>query len=188
MLSAVFLIWMTLSEINLLEKIERGDFVSPSEADDHDNRMALAGSLNFAAFVFAIVTFCFWINRAYGNLSSIRPAGSLRFSPRWAVGWFFVPIMNLFRPYQVVNELYQVSNPAGVGSGLIGWWWGLWVIAALVGPSASSFFREQTVSDAILADWRSAIAEVLFVLCGVLALVIVHRITSWQDERELAQS
>ena len=30
----------------------------------------------------------------------------MTFTPGWIAGWFFVPIMNLFRPYEAVKELY----------------------------------------------------------------------------------
>lgn len=66
--------------------------------------------LQLAAYLISGVFFLIWIYRVHRNLPALgvrRP----RFSPRWAVGWFFVPILNLFRPYDVVRELWKESNP-----------------------------------------------------------------------------
>ena len=104
------------------------------------------------------------------------------------MGWFFVPIMNLFRPYQVMNELHKTSNLVSAGSPVVGWWWGLWIVAGVVGPRFSTFFQEQTVTDLILDNERGIASEAVLAVVAVLALMIVHRITSWQDEHATATS
>lgn len=53
-------------------------------------------------------------------------------SPGWAVGWYFVPFANLFKPLQAMKEIWLESNRAGTsyesrGSAILGWWWGLFV-------------------------------------------------------------
>jgi hypothetical protein len=35
----------------------------------------------------------------------------LKYSPGWAVGSFFVPILNIFRPYQIAQEIWKASDP-----------------------------------------------------------------------------
>jgi hypothetical protein len=54
--------------------------------------------------------FLLWTYRSYRHLSALSDR-DLRFSPGWAVGWFFAPIMNLFRPYQVMKEIWEESDP-----------------------------------------------------------------------------
>lgn len=57
------------------------------------------------------VCFLAWLHRAYGNLRSLG-ARQLDSSPGWAVVSFFIPILNLFRPYQIVRETWRHSHPA----------------------------------------------------------------------------
>ncbi len=57
-----------------------------------------------------IVFFLIWIYKAYKNLTPLR-AYHQEFSPGWAVGWWFIPFLNLVRPYQVVREVYNESDP-----------------------------------------------------------------------------
>lgn len=58
------------------------------------------GSLDSFIGIAIMVVFLCWVYRANYNCRQWGAAG-MRFTPGWSVGWFFVPIMNLFRPLQV---------------------------------------------------------------------------------------
>ena len=60
-------------------------------------------------YVASAVAFLMWQFRVSGN---IRRFGmpSQQFSPGWGVVTWFVPIVNLFLPYQVMAELWRGSN------------------------------------------------------------------------------
>jgi hypothetical protein len=47
-----------------------------------------------------------------------------RLSPGWAIGGFFVPVVNLWFPYWVAADLLPEGDPARP---TVGWWWGLWL-------------------------------------------------------------
>jgi Domain of unknown function (DUF4328) len=51
-------------------------------------------------------------------------------SPGFAVGSYFIPILNLFKPYQVMKEFYDVCR-AKTGS-LLGLWWAAHIISAIL--------------------------------------------------------
>ncbi|MGH3470091.1 MAG: DUF4328 domain-containing protein [Thermocrispum sp.] len=55
---------------------------------------------------------------------------------RWVFISWFVPILNLVVPREVVADVWAASKPAGTrrGSGLLGWWWACWLVgwAAIV--------------------------------------------------------
>jgi hypothetical protein len=64
-------------------------------------------------------------------------AGGTAITPGWAVGWFFVPLLNLFKPFDGIREAWQVS------AGSENWqavpvpaslrvWWGLWIAYSVV--------------------------------------------------------
>ena len=76
--------------------------------------------------------FLSWVYRKYSNLSRLK-VGGLRCKPDMAVGWFFVPVINLFMPYLIIKQLWQASDPEQELSKssdwrqlksprLIGWW------------------------------------------------------------------
>ena len=62
--------------------------------------------------VLAIVTgttFLLWIYRSNKNLRALS-GESMTFTPGWSVGWYFIPIVCLWKPYQVMKEIWNVSH------------------------------------------------------------------------------
>ncbi len=71
-----------------------------------------------------------WTHRANFNAHQLGVA-DMRFTPGWAVGWYFIPIAWFWKPYQVMREIWQASgSPASweqEGRSSLAWWWGLWI-------------------------------------------------------------
>jgi hypothetical protein len=91
----------------------------------------------------ATILFFFWLYRIQSNLIFLDNQ-NLEFTPGWAVGWFFIPIANLVKPYQVVREAWQASDPKTIGCEaatwsavssalLVGWWWAFHLAMAIGG-------------------------------------------------------
>ena len=60
------------------------------------------------------IVFLLWLHRCYVNLVELG-ARDLRFTPGWAVGYWFVPVLNLFRPKQILDELWRATAPVDRG-------------------------------------------------------------------------
>ena len=99
-------------------------------------RTALARAVQLIDVIGVGLLAVFWARRLYGNL---RPLGirELRFSEGWALGTSLVPVINLFRPKQIVNDIWRAGGPepqpadAWDGrpvSNLLSWWWFFWVV------------------------------------------------------------
>lgn len=131
--------------------------------------------LYLVAFALCVVSFCVWIHRLYRNLPALG-AAQLRFSPRWAVGGWFVPILNLWRPYQVMREIWQqtLAQPVGV----LGWWWAAWLISNFV---SNVSFRSNLSGGS--NDVLDAVRDILDAAAAILAILIVRRITAWERRR-----
>ena len=186
--AALLNISATFQEIELLQRIDV-DWrdVSPAEADASDARVLTTGLLSFTALVAAVTTFCFWIHRANRNLP-VLTHHFIRFSPGWSIGWFFIPIMNLFRPYQVMDEIYRQSHPRQAGSPLIGVWWGLWLAGGFAGQAAlRALFEDSDVATLIARDWLTITSDIVLIIAAIVVIVLIHRITSWQDGRGLQE-
>ena len=93
------------------------------------------GLTELLSLLCCVILFCMWVYRANANARALG-AEEMRFSPGWSVGWFFIPIANLFVPFQAVNEIYRASDPEHDGRSwktnktpaLLGWWWGFWLV------------------------------------------------------------
>jgi len=57
----------------------------------------------------ALILMLYWFYRASKNVRAFGATGIA--SPVMAVVWWFVPLLNLWKPYQVTRNLWKASNP-----------------------------------------------------------------------------
>lgn len=125
-----------LLQYNLLVDIQSGNPVSQQEATSNDSRQMIIALTSVAIFIVSSVMFIQWFRRAYYN-QEIK-FGNMSTTNGWASGAWFVPIYSLFKPVQMMRELYH--NAEGVvgapdkkisRSAIITWWWALWIFLSL---------------------------------------------------------
>lgn len=84
----------------------------------------------FALFVACVVLISMWIHRAHANLFAGGYDG-LEYTPGWSVGWFFVPLANLVKPYHAMVELWERSL-ASTDHSLLRAWWGCFLVGGVL--------------------------------------------------------
>ena len=84
--------------------------MTPAAGQANDVRHYIIAGLSIPAAITSLISLLVWIYAAHANLPALRGT-NLEFSDGWAVGWFFVPIANLVKPYQVVREIWRSSDP-----------------------------------------------------------------------------
>jgi hypothetical protein len=165
---------------------EKGtDFVA---LDASDGRLGVALIAGLVVYLLGAIIFIFWFHRAYGNLRYIR--GRMSHGRGWAIGAWFVPILNLFRPWQIAIETWAGSDPdmrdwdtrAERIPRFIHAWWICW----LLGSFGDRAYANMSV-DTIAAE-RSATIVLIVTLAvqlaaGILAIRFVRRLTRRQEER-----
>jgi len=167
-----------------------------SEWQRSEDRVALAAFVELAVFVVAIVLFLRWLHLCYRNLLELDTKG-LRFTPGWAVGWWFVPILNVVRPKQVIDDLWRatdvraddLSGPLkGLPStGLVGWFWGLSLAAGFVAWTAVRL-SSATVSDLETRNAGMIGGHLLQIAAGACLFKLVGLLTARQDARAAARA
>ncbi len=154
----------------------------------------IVGLVHLSCSLVSVVVFLMWHHRVYRNLPALG-MNDRRFSPGWAVGQWFIPIFNLFRPYQTIAETWRGSDPAPLHNrtqerfartnvALIGWWWAFFIIMDALNRGASRFaMRADTLDEVMLADGLLVLAALVTVPATVLAILVVHRIDRRQEDR-----
>ena len=148
------------------------------------------GLLLVVTLVAAVFTHL-WIHRAHANLEMLGLQG-LNYSPKWAVGSFFIPVSNLIVPFRAMRELcnrsfgeseYQAHEPVGEVSS----WWTCTLVGGaivvllllMVLVEATTFFRftTPTIANLLLAGFG------LLLLAGgsFFLFQIVGKVTSAQN-------
>jgi hypothetical protein len=147
-------------------------------------------ALSYVVFlVVGIALFCVFVYRANVNADALVPSG-MEFTPGWAVGWFFVPLANLFKPYQVVSEIYRASVPEAdpdfwsVASVpfYLPLWWGSWIAFNLISGWNRPLFQDP-MSPRTPGQGAFLLEAALGALAAVLAIVVVRKIHGLQREK-----
>lgn len=131
------------------------------------------------------VVFLTWVFRASQNCQGFSPL-PMRHSPGWSVAWFFIPIMSLFKPYQVMKEIWLVSREPSSrsrenGSPLLGWWWAFWIFTGVMTQiSAQLKLRAETIPDLKNVTAVSLIQDISSITVGFLALALIRNIYRMQ--------
>ena len=175
------------SQIGLLSRAQAGIPVSEAEAVANDSRQAMMGFIYFAAFIVTAIVFCLWIHRAHRNLPALG-ARDLKYSPAWAVGGFFVPILSLYRPYQVTKEIWKASDPNegpdwqdAPTSSLIGWWWVTFIVSSYAGYILLRMaLSAETISDFMSLSVMTLVTDIIDIPAAILAIILVRTI----DQRQ----
>ncbi len=134
--------------------------------------LELAWGWTWPLYGLSIAIFCWWLYQAASATRTLGAEGT-EFTPGWTVGWFFVPIANVFMPYRAVKELYQASAPADDPERwkasrvplVLTLWWSCWI-----GSLVLSRLFVFAGNDSPLTFWSSVLA---LLVRGVAALAVV---------------
>lgn len=136
----------------------------------------VVGIIQFLFGILLGVTFLRWIYRANKNLHTLS-SEPMRFSPGWSIGWYFIPIANLFKPYQAMKEIWTVTHRGALHGGLLGWWWFFWIVSNMLGRMTMRIsFRVEDAQGYAISALVDAISDGVDVGLSVIALALVGRI------------
>jgi len=181
-----------LALLQYIEELSAGGPVDEAKAERIDAHQAMMGLVQVGLLVVCAIVFLRWFHRAHKNL---KAAGlkHLTYTPGWAIGGFFVPFLNLVRPFQVIKEVWMgTAYLAGKGeaeswktgspSPLVGWWWGLFLISSfLSNASARLLLRADELEEFMTAEWGLFASDLMDIPSAILALHLVRRITDLQE-------
>ena len=191
--NAILFIWIVLAleivniissylQYELLQVAANGWDIS-DKADVNDMREGIVALFYFIASVISAITFIMWFRRAYYNLH--QRVNSLAHSEGWAAGCWFVPIVNLYRPYQIMKELYVetknffsrkgLSEKINYTTDYVGWWWALWIITNIIGNFVFRFSLRyaETIEDYITMTFGQIIVGVLGIPLALITIKVI---------------
>jgi hypothetical protein len=180
-------ILVTFLEMQVLQRYRRGEAISDAEIVRALDR---SGSVGLVILVLFVVSGIFWLVWQHRGQANLHAAGldRLRFTPGWAVGWWFVPFANIVKPFQTVRELWKGSD----GSPrwwetktwpVIGWWWAGYLVFNVLDGVASAYFADEsvTVGTLITGDKISIAGDAASIGTAILAIWIVRSVSRRQS-------
>ncbi|MCX5208832.1 DUF4328 domain-containing protein [Kitasatospora sp. NBC_00240] len=156
-------------------------------AADGDALTALTTSslLSFLVWGAAGVAFIVWLWRVRTNAESVSGRDAHRRSRIWVIGSWITPVVSFWYPYQIVADIWRVSTPRRpVSHALVKAWWAFFLLAEFVKPIQwrAAEAEWETEGDLLTNANMSVLLTLLFLVAGVLLILIVRRVTAWQNQ------
>ena len=196
--TAILLIWIVLGleiasfissyfQYNLLETANNGGQVSFESVTVNDIREQTIAIIYLIASAVSGIVFIQWFRRAYYNLH--LKVNHLTFSEGWAAGSWFVPILNLFRPFRIMKELFEETErllfkrdpevKAKLTTKILGFWWALWLISHYIDQYIfRSNLKADTIKEIMLITKINMVSNIIGIPLALITIKIIKNYSS----------
>ncbi|GHJ58931.1 hypothetical protein NOK12_14490 [Nocardioides sp. OK12] len=156
--------------------------IDQGRATAYDAGTVVTGLVLVVLHIMVLVLMIIWLFQAHRS-DRMDPA-RLEHRSGWAIGGWFVPVLNLWRPYQMVEDVRLGSRSgSGPSTNVVLWWW-ISVVGASIAdrvtsvllggadPADPDYFS--ALANANLSD---VVASALWVAAAVLGILVVKDVT-----------
>lgn len=166
--------------------------LNTENAAQSDVLVGIAALGFIGSLIACAVVFIMWFRRAYANLHRLENSESiLSHTEGWAAGAWFVPFMNLVRPYTIMKEIWnetQSNIPGKIerdglkDTNLIGWWWAAWIGYNIVSNITSKMGGEEEIADIAFGLRAGAFGALASIPAALLAIKMVKETNVFEEE------
>jgi hypothetical protein len=168
---------LNVNQYFLLKAASEGEMITMDTANASDGAQRIVAIIYLLTYIASAIFFIRWFRRAYYNLG--RKAEYLNDTDGWAAGAWFVPFVNLYKPYQMMKEMYVKTiallqrhngNETPVQkTATIGWWWTLWIINGIL---SQIYFRMSLHAEDIDSIIYSTVVDMMGNVSGIILAFI----------------
>lgn len=192
--NAITLIWIVFAleiislisgyfQYDLLQTVVNGSEISMETATANNTRELMIGIIYLIAYIISAITFIQWFRRAYFNLH--LKVNYLSHTEGWAAGCWFVPIICLYRPYQIMKEIYQETKKLLIKNGIdykqsfstnaLGWWWTLWIISGIISQFVYRYsMKAESIDELITSTVASMIGNIIGIPLALITVKVIR--------------
>jgi hypothetical protein len=202
LVTSIAVAWITvgveLADLRLMLDATRGRTVQALERGAQSLTAEFMLTLEGLVFAAAAVAFLIWLFQVRVNVRSFG-ARRLEYPRSWILTGFLIPVMNVFRPYQVIREVWKASDPRTLDPfnwksvpvpSLLGLWWAAFVAfgALALLALAAGLGAGTTLTRLELATMLRVLAHAAAAVSACLACFVVSHISDAQEEKWEHQS
>lgn len=133
-------------------------------------------------YIFCGISFILWFTRAYRNLQILMPTSKFHYKPWAAVVTWFIPVWNLFGPYNIASNLFDKTERYLVNEERMelrpkydivkGWWWALWIMSAVVIRMSAYYIEGNPFS--MIGPLATLVGFVISIICAFFAIKMIR--------------
>ena len=178
-----------LMEYQLLTDFQNGVYFSQemavADAEANDKRQQVIAFSYLAVFIISGILILRWIYQSNQNARQLG-AKDMAFSPGWSIGFYFIPIVSLWKPYQAMKEIWQASQnptnwPVEKVSSVLGIWWFFWIANSIVGQAVFRMSRRaEEISEIMNVNLVSQASEVISIPLALVTWLLIKKVSAAQ--------
>lgn len=172
-------------EYQLLSDYQNGVYTSQEKAvadgEANDQRQGTIALLYMVVFIVSGILILKWIYRANYNARQLG-AKEMQFTPGWSIGWYFVPIATLWKPYQAMKEIWKASHSpndwsnASVSS-ILPWWWFFWLANNFFGQAVLRMsLKANEIDELMNVNLVNQASDIVSIPLALITLALVNNI------------
>lgn len=132
----------------------------------------LTSWLFLLVFIVTATVFASWVWRMHTNALALKIVG-VRTKPAMAAAAYIIPVVNLWKPYRAMRELWQTDAPAV----LLTCWWAMWLV--FQATASVGIYLDLWGSDIVALRNRmvaAAASDVAALVAAVAAAILVNKV------------
>jgi hypothetical protein len=160
--------------------------------------LSLTALLAVAVRLCALIAFVAWLYRVTKNLPALGVSDP-DVTPGWAIGCWFVPVVNIIAPCIVVLRVWRASDPGATagraggaqGSSLVFAWWGAFMVLTAAGLAVWLARGEGGRATGLLTQgqvWAYLCSGIATIVVALLAVGVIREIERRQTEKSQLQA
>lgn len=176
---------------SVAKRVFAGEMITEQEWMLKEGLVGLAALGSVLLFLTTVVVYCCWKYRAYKNLKALG-AQDLKYSPGWAVGYYFIPFFNLVRPAQVMSEIWRASGPEVRSDGPVAWktlkpthlitgWWAAWISSSVLSRISMQTMDSTSLDTLALSTYVGLASSAISIIGALYLISLIKGITRRQD-------
>lgn len=144
----------------------------------------LVDLVGFAVMLGTFVVTCLWLWRVRTNVEALSPRSPQARKRGWIWAGWFVPVVGLWFPYQVVRDALRVRSHHPAAGSRVGWWWGAFLVVWTVSLIESNMVPWDEIDTSLVTalPYLASASTVLFVVACSLWIRVVRAIAADQHE------
>ena len=171
--------------IDFKNEIYASQELAADAAETSDLRQGIVGIIQTVIFVISGILILKWIYRSNYNARQLGASG-MKFTPGWSIGWYFIPIANLWKPYQAMKEIWKASSSpqnwsSQSVSSLLPLWWFFWIMSSIFGNASFRLaMQAEEINELLTANVVTQFSDATIIPLSVILICIIRRVHDMQ--------
>ncbi len=135
--------------------------------------------------ILCVPFYCLWINRSCKNAWLLNPP-KMKATPAWAVAYYFIPIVSLWKPYSSMLEIRNASFGMRANlTRLLPLWWFSWLAFMILTAGQLTGHLSINVEIMAILDKLAALPTWQVSLSIIFPIAVVVSITNAQKQKSV---